>query len=549
MRWQRLGLRALWNWYHIRRLDVGFSEVYCPEGVGCQLAEDVKFLPKMGRELEQASGRLCVLYTGPVFADRGQLWDPLHVDNLRAAASKNLVEQVPPHERSAGDLYRDEFVEVLSDGRMDVVGLKGWENAMIEDVPLTLDDVIAHVAIKSAAKARAYREAVDSWLRGDAPLMGPADDVGYDKWVGEVFVKSEYLKAGKVPRLIFNALQKDIVLAHVVIIRFERWAKANRLTFKGLVTEDRWKPIAALAERLGDKMWLLMLDCTARDGNVTEEDLLMFRDFLVRIGMLEVGDQLWLMLTRVGMEGKGKWAMIETNLARLHSGCSFTSVINMFLSWFGHYVFSRETGLAVNEYGSVAEGDDGAVGVGEEGARRLNSVDLVAVVEAVGRKVGKVWKIESWGPWLNGGHPIVGSLVGWSGGRGWSFPGPRLLFRGCTVVGFDLGQPTAAAGRVKARAQALRDRCDGLPIGFMLARHVTALAASLSASEMRNSEQQYDHNLYKTHVSDVRPPTLDVRLAYEHVSGCPIGLQLQLEMLIGAATRARVWNPDLRWLA
>jgi len=115
-------------------------------------------------------------------------------------------------------------------------------------------------------------------------------------------------------------------------------------------------------------------------------------------------------------------------------------------------------------------------------------------------------------------------------------------------VGFDLDQPTAAAGRVKARAQALRDRCDGLPIGFMLARHVSALAWQLSAQELRNSEQQYDHNLYKTHVSDVRPPSLDVRLAYEHVTGCPIGLQLQLEALIGAATRSRVWNPDLRWL-
>jgi hypothetical protein len=538
----------MWNWTGLKDLDVGHSMVYGLGEAKPQLAEDVKFLLKEGRELEQASNRLCVIYTGPVFTDRGQLWEPLHVDNLRAAASKNLVEQVPPHERSAGDLYRDEFIEVLSSGRMDVIGLKGWENAFIEDIPLTYDDVIAHVAVKSPAKARAYEEAIAAWLRGDAPLLGPADDVGYDRWVGEVFVKSEYLKAGKVPRLIFNALQKDIVLAHVVIIRFERWAKANRLTFKGLVTEDRWQPISAMADRLGDGMWLLMLDCTARDGNVTQEDLLMFRDFLVRIGMLEVNDQLWLMLTRVGLVGKGKFAWIETAIARLHSGCSFTSIINMFISWFGHYVFSRETGLAVSEYGSVAEGDDGAVGVGAEGARRLNSVDLVAVVELVGRKVGKRWKVESWGPWLAGGHPIVGSLVGVSGGRGWSFPGPRLLFRGCTVVGFDLDQPTAAAGRVKARAQALRDRCDGLPIGFMLARHVSALAWQLSAQELRNSEQQYDHNLYKTHVSDVRPPSLDVRLAYEHVTGCPIGLQLQLEALIGAATRSRVWNPDLRWL-
>jgi len=334
----------------------------------------------------------------------------------------------------------------------------------------------------------------------------------------------------------------------VVIIRFERWAKANRLTFKGLVTADRWKPLAALAERLGERMWLLMLDCTARDGNVTVEDLLMFRDFLVLINMLEVGDQLWLMLTRIGMEAKGKWAYLETSIARLHSGVSFTSIINMFISWFGHYVLAKEVGLSAEEYGSVAEGDDGAVGVGEAGARKLNSVPLAEVVELIGRKVGKRWKIESWGPWLVGGHPIVGSLVGWCGGRGWAFPGPRLLFRGCVVVGFDLDQPTAAAGRVKARAQALRDRCDGLPIGYMLARHVSALAAYLLAKELRDSEQEYDHRLYKTHVSDVRPPSLDVRLAYEHVTGCPIGLQLQLEQLIGAATRARVWNPDLRWL-
>jgi len=431
---------------------------------------------------------------------------------------------------------------------MDAIGLLGWEKSFTEDVPLTVEDVLAHVAIKSPAKAAAYRAAITAWLHGDAPELGPADDVGYDKWVGEVFVKCEYLKAGKAPRLIFNALQKDIVLAHMVIIRFERWAKANRLTFKGLVTEDRWQPIAAMADRLGETMWLLMLDCTARDGNVTREDLLMFRDLLVRLNMLEVGDQLWLMLGREGMEARGKWAYIDTAIARLHSGVSFTSILNMVVSWFGHYVLARECGFSQLEWCSVAEGDDGAVGVGLEAARKLNSCPLGELVERVGRKVGKRWKIESWGPWLVGGHPIVGSFVGWCGGRGWSFPGPRLLFRGCVVVGFDLDSPTAAAGRVKARAQALRDRCDGMPIGFMLARHVSALAAYLLGKEVRTSEQEYDHRLYKTHVSDVRAPDLDTRLAYEHVTGCPVGLQLQLEMLIGAATRSRAWNADLRGL-
>lgn len=548
VRWRVLGARAVWNWFWLRNLDVGLSQVRDLDLPELELAEDVKFRPKQGRELEQTSNRLCVLYAGPMFNDRGQVWEPLHVSNLYAAAGKNLSEQVPLLERSAGDSYRDEFLRELANGRMDAVGLLGWEKVFHEDNPLTYDDVIAHVAVKSPSKARAYRLAIDAWLSGDAPEMGPADDVGYAKWVGEVFVKCEYLKAGKPPRLIFNALQKDIVLAHMVIIRFERWAKANRLTFKGLVTADRWKPIAALADRLGDDMWVLMLDCVARDGNVTREDLLMFRDFLAMLNMLHEGDQLWLMLTRVGMESKGRWAYLETSVARLHSGVSFTSVINMFISWFGHYVLSKELGLSTSEYGSVAEGDDGAVGVSAVGASRLRNVDLNDVVASIGRKVGKVWKIESWGSLLEGGHPIVGSLVGCSGGRFWSFPGPRLLFRGCAVVGFDLNQPTAAAGRLRARAQALRDRCDGLPIGFMLARHVTALVACLAAKEVRTSEQEYDHRLYGTHVAVVGPPSVDVRLAYEHVTGCSVGLQLQIERLIGSATRAGVWNPDLRWL-
>lgn len=538
----------MWNWYCLRALDVGLTAVYCDDESKPELASDVKFQPKQGRELEQMSERLCLLYTGPIFNERGQVWETLHVANLWAAAAKNLAEQVPSQERSAGDEYRADFLDELVNGRMDAIGLLGWEEAFTEDLPLTVEDVLAHVAIKSPAKAAAYQAAITAWLHGDAPELGPADDVGYDKWVGEVFVKCEYLKAGKAPRLIFNALQKDIVLAHMIIIRFERWAKANRLTFKGLVTEDRWRPIAAMADRLGETMWLLMLDCTARDGNVTREDLLMFRDLLVRLNMLEVGDQLWLMLGREGMEAKGKWAYIDTAIARLHSGVSFTSILNMVVSWFGHYVLARECGFSRLEWCSVAEGDDGAVGVSQEAARKLNSCPLGELVERVGRKVGKRWKIESWGPWLVGGHPIVGSLVGWCGGRGWSFPGPRLLFRGCVVVGFDLDSPTAAAGRVKARAQALRDRCDGMPIGFMLARHVSALAAYLLGKEVRTSEQEYDHRLYKTHVSDVRAPDLDTRLAYEHVTGCPVGLQLQLEMLIGAATRSRAWNADLRGL-
>jgi len=501
------------------------------------LASDVTL--KVPWRDEQAHERpLMVLRCGPLLTEPGQAYDQRVWDNVVAAVSKNLPTQVERSVESEAALtFNELFVTCLVDGTMDAVGPRGsstdWGGLLDES------DVIAHVRMKDPKKAKAYAEAIASWHAGDCEMF--PDGV----WVGSVFVKAEYLKAGKLPRCIFNSEQHEVVLAHMVILLFEGWLKSARPTFKGLTQSERAKPFEEAAAILGTDMHVVLLDGEAFDGNKVKDDFDQFASLLSLLALLRPHAPLNAFLRREGVKARVLGGKLRSMEARLPSGVSFTSCINAVDTMKVAYVLcTLVLRLSPTDWIVLPEGDDNALCLRLTAWLRVKE-QLAEAVTRTGVLTRKRLKIEGEGPWINGSLPHVGSLMGCYNGVGYAFHSwSRMCLKATVCVGSveDIAQ---AAGMIVARADALVDRYDGCPVGWRLANHVRCLADTLMSKAHRSAEEEYAYGVYKTHKRWASPPDDETRAAYAVVVRVPVWKQELLEDSIEFATRHGQWCVDL----
>lgn len=459
----------------------------------------------------------------------GVLYDSKSSINLIAAASKNMQAQVPEEEWDPNirELHT-EFIGDLLAGKLDA-----WRGSTnnVPYRPATFDEVVAAAYKRSGKKGRNY-------LQGVADLTGRYAVKHLRRfWTTSPMVKYEVLsgetpfKDAKCPRLVNNTLTCDVVRGRTSSLQFDAWMKQNRPTIKGKSAADKLSDLDTLDAMLGDS-YVLGIDDTARDANVTYLDFALYHDLLTALGFVtpEMSD----MLNRKGFAGFANGTFVSGNWTSLLSGVDFTSALNMVVSWFGGwYLCKKVLGLDSTDWGILAEGDDQLILIRGRQARFESSE-----IAAVGRRLAKVWKIESQGP-PEGQHAFIGGNASKFQGKWHYVPSPARMFLKSTIVPCPFGTSrNEMISRLKARALALSDRYSHVPIGWAIAEKVNSFANNYSGKARFTREEEYNYS-----GTILQAPSQAERLAYQACTGITVDLQFRCEAMIKSCAQFE----DLRY--
>lgn len=484
-------------------------------------------------------------FAGPVLTD-GHVYCSTELNEL-AAIGKNLAEQVDDEALDANiPRYQQEFASAfVGDG----VGLIARRETAAP-CSYSLVQVVAHAATRSAKKAKGYATALMSYICGTVLLS-------LLEWEGKWFVKLERLKPGKPPRFIFSCDKIIVALSRATNYPFEKWIKESYTTVKGLPTAMRYLPISEGCDKLKvtGLPYIVSIDCTARDANTKAHD---FALYLLILRKLNLATPIieWLCLYS-SARGSSTYWKIRVKWVSLLSGVDFTSTINFITSYFGAYYYCTYVlMLPMNAWTVGAEGDDNCICISRPYAMQLllsgrlpegeNSPGHVILVQA-GLALGKRWKTEYAG-WLDDphGHPFVGGTVLYDDGAYHFFPSyARFLLKAGVVLARDVISPKCLMGRIIARADALTDRFDRYPIGWVYANLVRAHAACYNVRVLRTKEEEYEE-LASSKRRIAREPGMTIRVLFERHTGITVGRQFALEGLLNYCIRTKDYTPDMR---
>lgn len=473
------------------------------------------------------------------------LWDPViydtkSVSNFIAAVNKNLAPQVRDGRVTAGvkELMAKFVIEETTCG-IDIMTPKVEPTSS----KWTKDDVIVNARAKGLSrKADKYEDAIP-----DSESCSHSMETK-NRWTGDHFIKSEALKPGKLPRLIFNARPADVLVGRTVNSAYEEWMHRYP-SVKGLATQDKWIPVSDVHNALGGDTWVLCLDDTARDANTVRADFERFKKTLKAIGLDD--DVYSGMLDRQGFSSRYKVGFqaklrVASNRTSLLSGCDFTSCMNYNTTRFNAYYLCYRLGLSKNDWGVVAEGDDCVILIRKSAMPDFMTRVTPALIEAIGLELCKRWKIESLGSYDKElGHPFVGGTVVHSSNRWWFFPSTTRMRLKSTVVVSSHRDEKQLRERLAARAEALRDRFSMMPLGYSIAKFVTHLSAKYPAKEpRRTAEEEYNHAIHRNVV--FRKYSDEVLSAFWKATGISPAQVLEFDCLIDGAIHRGVDVLDLR---
>lgn len=435
-------------------------------------------------------------FTAGLVLSEPLVYDTKNTINFKSAINKNLAPQVTAGVSSIDkqqlQSHIQNYVSLESTIGIDAMQPK----ARPTDLYWTKQQVIDHTRAKGLAKkAQKYENAVPKGEAKDHHLSTKP------KFDGSHFIKLEALKPGKDPRLIFDASTPDVLNGRVVNSAYENWMHRYP-TVKGLATNLKFKPVQDIHEQLGCDTWVLALDDTARDANTVRHDFDCYGKLLDAIGINT--DMFRAVLSRAGFTshysvGMREIARVSSQSTSLLSGCDFTSSMNYNTTRFNaYYLCTVKLGLARQDWGVVAEGDDCLILIRKSAMPDFMTRLTEEYIKVTGEELCKRWKIEGLGSYdKDGGHPFVGGTVVYSLNRWWFFPSvARMRLKATTVLRPDSDEHTYRA-RLAARSEALRDRFTAVPLGWTIARFVTYLSAKHPAREpLRTAEEEYQHKLH-----------------------------------------------------
>lgn len=502
-----------------------------------------KIVQKHGLDTEEHP---FLAYAGPILQD-GQVYTVRSCANQVAALNKNLSAQLPDAHL---DPELDSFVRRFA-GEFVGTGIGCLPRSpTLTPVLYSLWQVVAHAATRSASKAAGYSLSLIEYLTGCV-------SIDLKVWKGKWFVKTEILKLGKPPRLIFNCTKALVALSRVANYPFEAWIKQSYVTVKGLQTRDRHKPVSVVADRLlaHGIPYVISIDCTARDANVRSHDFLAYRLILLSLRML-----IWALdvVTRYsGAVGTTSSFRVSVGWVSLLSGVDFTSTINFIVSYFGAWYFCTIVlGIPKDHWGVAAEGDDNCVIISRPYALAMLTRGWLPIcpndkghllVRCVGISLGKRWKVEDAG-WLDSptGHPFVGGRITYYGGLYTFLPlWGRFLLKAGAIVTRDVVNSKILYGRVTARADALTDRFNCYPVGWLYANLVRHHALLYGATARRTKEESYEYES-SSRVKWAKEPDLFTRQVFARTYGVSIERQFHIENHLQYLIRNRLYFDDMR---
>lgn len=458
---------------------------------------------------------------GPVLS-WPSVYDPRSAEAELGAMGKNLGEQVQEKPGPVG-LWMVVFLMHFAAGAFDACCFS------LGRTPSSPQEVIAAAYLRSGAKGRQYSEAF-RWFY---------DGVGFCKavvvytvcHVSSMFVKVEALASGKPPRMIFNPLTWEVVVSLESTRPAEGWMKQERVTFKGVQTADKWKPIAeaALKVNAGFDVWILCLDDTGRDSNTVAHDFTIFECVLAILGCLTIMTAQ--LLQRVGFRAKMNNFKLRGDWVSLLSGSSWTSVMNYFTSMFMLFcvaVFYLD--LPFSDFYCLAEGDDSALILSGERVRGLLQTTTLFDEEGIagfGLKLRKRLKIESFREFYHPeGHPIVGGVAAFSCEGSFYHPSwKRFELKTSWALSFMICSEKVYLSRLQSRSLCLNDRFDGVPIMWAYARRVAIVAQRLGGRALLDSDELFTYG----GIEVAYEPSMASRISFSTVYGINVSRQLAME--------------------
>lgn len=457
---------------------------------------------------------------GPIIGC-GQVWETGHAGSILAGVAKNHADQVPETEWSSRLFsLANEYAKEEALGFYDAAGTgeryftHAWSS----------QEVLDNIALVNPTKSRRYGEAHDLHLRVFTFVEGMCKKA-------VIKVKREMLKWGKPPRVITEFESGETVEAHQYAMPLEKFIK-TRLSWKGLKTSDKCTPFRVACELFDNDCYIVCLDDVARDSNTTWMDLMRYALLLAWLGIWGTG-QTFNMMFRRGVRGRTLVGILMSLLYRLFSGESDTSGRNWTTSRAMWSFLRRHMGLTRMDFVAVCEGDDNFAALKGAAVRELGLEALFTdeYFIKLGRLFGKVLKVEKQG-WLRDrtAWPAVGGDSVYLDGL-WSFipSQSRGIIKAGWAISTDFGSYASMAGRVTARAWALNDRYDGVPIFWAYARVVAAHAASLKVKALFDSDELFLLGEEGWTGDLAAKPTLTQRDAYFVATGLDCGVQTFLE--------------------
>jgi len=480
--------------------------------------------------------RPIALACGPIIG-HGQVWEPSSKGSILAGLGKNHPVQVPRDEWDDG-IWRDaaSYARDESNGVYDAWPCDPFVASLYNE-----QEVVDYVALKSVAKAKRYMSEYASYIVAGLQRVNR-------QLRAKLKVKVEILKLGKPPRVIHEFDGGETVMAHSWALPLEAFIK-SRLSWKGLATRDKWKPVAAAVDRFGGDCYVVCLDDVARDGNTIGPDFSALQVLLTRLGLDLHREGHLARLLRRGVYLTTAIGTVLSPVQRLLSGASFTSGMNWVTSRFVWWRICRWMGLHSSEYVVICEGDDnvGVICGRAYRRRRLHRVLTEEWIRSAGLRCGKRLKVEAMG-WQRDGvaWPCVGGKAVFADGR-WKFmpSWDRALIKAGWAINYDWQSYRHAGGRITARAWALNDRFDGVPVFWQYARAVAAYAEVFGQCPIFDDDESRKKDEEGWAGGLAASPDDHSRLCYAIAYGVGVGDQLLLESVIGDAVKDGDWTRDL----
>lgn len=467
------------------------------------------------------------------------VYDTKLVTNAVAAINKNLCPQINRGEQTISFDYHSMFVSLETTDGIDIMRPK----ATLTGRPWSQEAIIRK------ARERGDNRKAEKYERARVKHLDCVERQASKRtWVGQHFVKLEALKNGARPRLIFNASGVDVLTGRQPNSAYEELIHRYP-SVKGLQTQDKHLPVQEVHHALGSDTWILALDDTGRDANTVSADFERYDMTLESYGIQT--ETFKGMLARRGFQSTmlidGREVIkLSSKSTSLLSGCDFTSCMNYnttrFNAW---YLCAIALGLERDDWGVVAEGDDCLILIRRSAMPNFRQIITEEFIKTVGLSLCKSWKIEGMGAFDDdGGFPFVGGCVVWSQCTFWFFPSVSRMRLKATCVLSASCNAAEYKGRLAARAEALRDRFSGVPLGYSIAKFVTHLSAKHPARPIRTKEEEYDHKI--NHNTKFRQPSDAACSAFWKAFGISPQECRNFDVLVDRAIHANQDILDLR---
>jgi hypothetical protein len=468
-----------------------------------------------------------------------------------AAMAKNHATPVDVALRATDDELKD-FTEWFLAGML-TGAIGASTHKPMQGEPMTPEEVLACVAERSPAQAKkyaiAYEASFDRTTHDRIDSSGPVDAVA--------IVKKEILKAPadsetqqRLPRLVHSFDSAFIVYFHTFAMPAEAWLKNAPFAWKGLPVRLKWVPIANMAEALEYRCGIICLDCKSRDANTVPHDFYCFTRLMLAAGWLVEGSLPHKLLQRGIIKLRHKAGVARSTCRRLWSGVSYTSIMNFFTTCKMIKYLAWTLELPDHAFAAACEGDDSAVAVAESHwdlVRDFVTSDQLSVTFA---KLGKDVKLECAAALVpRTAFPVVGGFAVYMGYGEWSFI--PSWDRAVIKAGFaSIDEPSYAniAGRIKARADALNDRFDEVPVFWAYARVVAEYAATFNVTPEYTNEELFELKEHGWTGRLAQAPSDLQRDAFSVVTGIDHAAQVVIEEELHACAVSRDYTRDLTYL-